>query len=70
MYDAFIKADKAVNHKVFGGYWNQTVSRNAGSKIGRATGTSTQTGTDIFHGALLLGGGLVVATLLGGFSKE
>lgn len=70
MYDAFIKADKAVNHKVFGGHWNHTVSRNVGSKLGRALGSDTQTGTDIFHGALLLGGGVLVAGLLGVFSSK
>jgi len=69
MYDTFIRADKAVNHKVFGGHWNQTVSRNVGSKIGRSFGTSTDTGTDIFHGALVVGGLVVLGGLLGAFSK-
>lgn len=61
--DDLIALDKWINWKVFGGYWNQTVSRNVGTKIGRLLGISKDDGTSFFHWLLALG---AIALLLVG----
>lgn len=58
-----IALDKWINWKVFGGYWNQTVSRNVGTKIGRLFGISKGDGTSLFHWLLAF---VMVAVLLVG----
>lgn len=69
MYKTFIRADKAFNHRILGGHWNQTVSRNAGSRLGRAFGTSTDRGTDLFHVGLAVGGAALALGIVKALSK-
>jgi hypothetical protein len=70
MLDDLIALDKYLNWKVFGGHWNQTISRNAGSKIGRALGTTTDVGTSLFHWVLLLGLGTLAVGGIAAFALK